>query len=234
MSKLEWERSGEVIRLKSRTHVCTDPFDVILGYARGRRVLNVGAAGGVYGYLPGNRSVWLHERLRTVARELVGLDVDREAVEYAARHGCHIELGDCETWRSDTPFDVIVLSDVLEHLDGPVHALKNLVRSLGERGKIIVTTPNASAGNVVLRGIFRRSPNVYHDHVSCYLPEHLEVAARRAGLLATELYFFDHVDRRSRSLWVKSMVFRGWSMIAPRMASSILMVLEHEHEHQRA
>ncbi len=75
---------NEVVQLSVPPRVLADPFPHILDYARGKRVLNVGASGGVEHYLPMQRESWLHHRLGKVAAELVGIDIDADSVAFAA------------------------------------------------------------------------------------------------------------------------------------------------------
>jgi len=64
---------NEVVKLSVPPRVLADPFSYILDHARGKRVLNVGASGGVEHYLPMQRESWLHQRIDKVADELVGI-----------------------------------------------------------------------------------------------------------------------------------------------------------------
>ena len=77
----------DTVHLDRRSRLVADISRYILTRAEGRTVLNVGAAGGIATYLPDGRDLWLHAKLAAVARELVGIDIDTEAIAYAARHG---------------------------------------------------------------------------------------------------------------------------------------------------
>ena len=113
-------RKGDLVALDTEPTRLKDPFDLILSFAEGKRVLNVGAAGGVHSYLPDKAPAWLHERLRLVAHDLIGIDIDTTSVEYARKYGYDIRLLDCENVQFDHDFDLIVMSDVIEHVNAPV------------------------------------------------------------------------------------------------------------------
>lgn len=109
-------------------------------------------------YMPQDRTLRIldlacgHGTLVFCLRELgytnvEGVDVSREQVELAHRRGIHeVSLGSMTDHLRDrkNAWDVIVLMDVLEHLDKPaVMELLELVhRSLTERGRLILHVPN--------------------------------------------------------------------------------------------
>jgi SAM-dependent methyltransferase len=57
----------------------------------------------------------------------------------------------------DNCFDCITLQEVLEHLDRPVDALREIHRALKPGGVLIVTTPNAAAVSTLAYGAFREA-----------------------------------------------------------------------------
>jgi SAM-dependent methyltransferase len=79
--------------------------------------------------------------------ELTGVDTDQASIEHARRLAvtnsnarflcCNVEeLGNSEI------FDVVILSEVLEHVDDPSSLLQAGLRRLRDEGVIIVTVPN--------------------------------------------------------------------------------------------
>ena len=135
-------REGDLVRLDVGLQKMRDPFEFIEQRATGKRILNVGAGGGVQLYLPSNKDVWLHERLRRCADELIGVDIDEDSIEYAAAQGYTILNENCETMALNKQFDLIVMSDVIEHVNAPVTAIDNLLAHLADDGLLIITTPN--------------------------------------------------------------------------------------------
>lgn len=92
---------------------------------RGQHVLSVGAGGGV------------NERLLRAADRadfrVTQLDVDEE-------RGPDV-VADLCTWANPETYDLIIMSEVLEHLHSPKDALENVHESLKDRGKLVLTTP---------------------------------------------------------------------------------------------
>lgn len=218
-------RHNNLVELEVRPAVLRDPFELICGMAEGKNVLNVGAAGGIESYLPHQPEIWLHERLREVSKELKGTDIDTDRIAYARRHGYEIEYEDCETMALSQRFDLIVFSDVIEHVNAPVIAIRNLAQHLADGGRLVVTTPNATAANVVFKTSLRIRPHVFYDHMTTYYPEHFQAICDRLNLKLEAVYLFDHLDRRSTTLTIKSAVMKTLTTIAPRLAGSQLCII---------
>jgi len=220
-------RVNDLVRLEVKPRRINDPFRYIEGLASNNDVLNVGAAGGIKGYLPDNQSAWLHHRLGAVAASLTGVDIDQEGIDYAYKHGVEILNANCEDMNLGRQFDLIVLSDVIEHLNAPVNAIKNLMRHLTPQGVLCVTTPNATSGLAFGQVLTGRSLNVYWDHVMAYCPEHIQAICDRCGFRLSDILFFDHIDRRTNINTIKSYLNTTLSAIYPRLASSFLAVIRH-------
>ena len=206
-----------------------DPFAFIEHCAKGKSVLNVGPAGGIDGYLPNNKDAWLHERIRCHASELVGVDIDAKAIEYAASYNYEILNENCEKMALGKEFDLIVMSDVIEHVNAPVTAINNLLSHLTEDGKLIITTPNATAGNILIRSLLHCEINVLADHVTTYYPEHFKAICDRLHCTLDAVYMFDHKDKRTWSFRCKSALFQILTLISPRLASSMLVVIQKKN-----
>lgn len=220
-------RVNDLVKLGVKPKRITDPFEYLEDLVRGKLVLNVGAAGGVEDYLPDNRLAWLHHRLDVAAAKLVGVDIDSEGIEYARGHGVEILNANCENMELGTKFDFVILSDVIEHMNAPVYAVQNLMRHLLPDGTLCITTPNAIAALGLGKILTGRSLNIYWDHVATYCPEHIQALCDRLGYRLDEVFFFDHVDRRTRINLVKSYVSAGIAAIYPRLASSFLAFVKH-------
>lgn len=217
-----------LVQLSCPLQPIADPFALIEALAKDKSVLNVGATGGVTGYLPHHRDIWLHDRLQRVARQLVGVDIDETAIRYAAAHGVNIGNENCESMQLGQTFDLIVMSDVIEHVNAPVTAIGNLLRHLSPGGVLVVTTPNATAGNIIVRSLFRKPFNVLADHVTLYYPEHFQAICDRVGGRIQSIRMFDHMDSRTPLNRIKSWCFRLMTLLSPRLSSSMMVVIGNE------
>lgn len=220
-------RANDLVRLEVVPRRLSDPFGYLESLVAGKAVLNVGAAGGIKGYLPGNRFAWLHHRLQVASASVIGVDIDKEAIEYARKYGVEILEANCENMDLNSQFDVIVLSDVIEHLNAPVNAIENLMRHLRPTGALCITTPNATSGLTFGQIVTGRPLNVYRDHMAIYSPEHIQALCDRCGFRLTEVLFFDHIDRRTLANTFKSYAITTVSRILPRLSSSFMAVVRH-------
>jgi methionine biosynthesis protein MetW len=98
----------------------------------GQRVLDVGCRSGALTstYLQGN--------------EIVGIDVDREALAQAAERGIETHWADVERPLpfEDERFDVVVLGEVLEHVRDPSALVAESWRVLRALGTLVGSVPN--------------------------------------------------------------------------------------------
>jgi SAM-dependent methyltransferase len=197
----------------------------LLRRAAGKSVLNVGAAGPVFDYLPNNRHLFFHDRLGSAAREVLGVDIDRSAIAYAAQHGVKIDYADCQAMSLGRQFDQILLLDVIEHVERPGDALDSLVSHLTPDGELIVATPNPSMATLFLKAIFRRPFGIYWDHVTSFFPENLEVLCQRHGYRLTEVYFFTQINRWTNASYVKSIFWMLLGALVPRWNNAFIAVI---------
>jgi SAM-dependent methyltransferase len=193
--------------------------------------LNVGAAGPVFHYLPDNRHLFFHDRLTGVARDVVGVDIDRPAIEYAASHGVAIQYADCQTMNLGRTFDQALLLDVLEHLEHPGDALDRLISHLNPGGELIIAVPNPSTFALFIKALFRLPFGVYWDHVTSFFPENIEVLCKRRGYELSEVYFFTQFNRWSKAAYVKSIFWMLVGRAVPRWNNAFLAVIRKPAAH---
>ena len=115
----------------------------------GRRVLDVGCRAGALteAYLPGN--------------DVVGIDVDREALAEAAKLGVRTVWADAQRRLpfGDESFDVVVAGEVLEHLPNPQLLVRESLRVLRPGGTLVGSIPNAFRLKNRLLFLLGRSPS---------------------------------------------------------------------------
>lgn len=107
-----------------------------------------------------------------------------------------------QTWPSELlsrRFDVIILGEVLEHLDSPGPALRSLRGLLAPGGTILITVPNTFNLSVFAR-MARGHENVHPEHVAYYSPTTLCRLAEMSGLRVTEIGFYRTRPLRLRQL----------------------------------
>jgi 2-polyprenyl-3-methyl-5-hydroxy-6-metoxy-1,4-benzoquinol methylase len=85
---------------------------------------------------------------------LTGIELSHSAAEYARqRFGLNVVEGSLEKGQFEPEcFDIITLWDVLEHLDNPLEALRQVYRLLKPGGWILIKTPDPSGWDAKLFG----------------------------------------------------------------------------------
>ena len=219
---------GQQVTLKCSVESSTDFRAEVVKLCRGKDVLNVGALGDVFNFLPENRNLWLHHQIYEVARSLDGLDVDSEGIAYAQKYGYEILDHDCTTVQLNKKYDIVLMYEVIEHLDAPVVAIKNLALHLKEGGELILTTPNPNGLGYSLRSLMDRKLHVYYDHVALFMPENIQALCNRSNLSLKNLTFFSAIDPRGGSVGLKSRINRAVGRVNPRLHSNFAAFIKVE------
>jgi SAM-dependent methyltransferase len=104
--------------------------DVTRHFARGARMLDVGCG-----------SAWLSEHFD----DYTGLDGSPEAVAAAERRGRRVLLATVDEPLPfpDASFDGVILKDLLEHVEDPVHVVREARRVLRPGGRAFASSPDA-------------------------------------------------------------------------------------------
>jgi 2-polyprenyl-6-hydroxyphenyl methylase/3-demethylubiquinone-9 3-methyltransferase len=187
-------------------------LELVAAAARpGARVLDVAAG-------QGNFTLCLAEQgydvtwndLRAELADYVRLKHEKGTVRYAP--GNALEL------RFDEPFDVVLATEIVEHVAHPDEALRKLTALVKPGGQLVVSTPNgAYFRNRLPRFSDFPDPSVFESrqfqpdgdgHIFLLEPEELAGLARRAGLRILESRLFcnplthGHLKLRHLLPWV--------------------------------
>jgi len=127
----------------------------------GRRVLDLGCRTGALtrAYLHGN--------------DVVGIDVDREALVEAAKLGIETHWADLDAPLAFDPesFDVVVAGEVLEHIRDPERLLADIRMVLRPGGALVASVPNAFRLKSRLRYLVGREPEEDTTHLHLFSPK---------------------------------------------------------------
>jgi len=164
----------------------------------GGRVLDVGCRYGALTrvYLEGN--------------EVVGVDVDREALESAAALGIEPVWADAgePLPLDDESFDVVVVGELLEHLPRPADLVGEARRVLRPGGRLVGSVPNAFRLKARVHFLLGRPPESDPTHLHLFSP----AAVRRllADFDQVQLEFVaGRLTRLHPRLFANDICFRG-------------------------
>ena len=136
--------------------------------------------------------------------ERYGIEPSRAAREEAERRNIRIVGSSVESTVMDERFDVIVLMDVIEHVDAPSEVVQKLAGWLAPGGHLIVSTGNAAA----LPWRMMRLEYWYYipQHICFFSRSWFEWAGCQLNLELVARHKFSH----SRSAYGKSFVAERW------------------------
>ncbi len=182
------------------------------GYAKGRRLLDVGCGDG--------------QLLQTAAEagwEAVGIDLSQAAVELCRSRGLDASKTDFFDRSLDARrFDVIVMSELLEHVPAPQRFLSRAESLLEPAGVLYLTTPNF--GSLARRMLGERWSVLHPEHIGYFEPSTLrDMVRRQTGLVALD------VEARN----VVPSTFVAWACGLRGRGASAAKAAAQTHRHAR-
>ncbi len=101
----------------------------------------------------------LHHQVEKVAGETFGIDIDAEAIELYKKKLSKQKLfvGDVERLDKvelNKKFDIVLFTDLLEHLSNPGLALEGIKRFMDTKSEVIISVPHAFGLPNFLRYVF--------------------------------------------------------------------------------
>ena len=180
---------------------------------QGHRILEVGCRAG-------NLTLHYHE-----GNEVVGVDVDRNALkEFEKRlnlKGYWVDVDSENLPFDDEGFDMVVFSEVMEHLRFPQRALKEIGQVMKPGGRLIGSVPNAFRLRNRLKFLFGKPFEVDASHLRSYSHELLRrelssffeqieihpVSGHLLGGGSTGIPVFTWLPFRIRALFALDLVF---------------------------
>jgi 2-polyprenyl-3-methyl-5-hydroxy-6-metoxy-1,4-benzoquinol methylase len=218
-----------------------DRIELLRAIARDKRTIDLGFID--QGRMSAKRAegTWLHAELKEVARELVGIDLDRDGVAQANELGYEALSADCQDRESLTrldlePAEVVIAGELIEHLDRPGAFLDAVKVLVAPNGVLVLTTPNSiSLTNFLAALVGRELLNP--DHVGWQSPRTAETLLRRHGWELRDRFFYrfppvredvaSQVTRRQVAVFTAYQALaRPLFRIRPWLADGLLLVAE--------
>ncbi|MBE3568345.1 MAG: methyltransferase domain-containing protein [Thermogemmatispora sp.] len=176
----------EVVRRKFRPEL-----QVVLSCVpSGSWVVDVGCSHGQFASL-----------LRARGYQVVGVDIDSEALAYASRqYGLQVYQGDLSLLSFDRQFDAVTILSSLEHMVNPFEVVAAAARMLRPGGALIISTPRGD-GLIpsMSRRLFLPALGVWEflsppSHLTYFTQRSLAAMMRRAGF--QHITFYDRARDR--------------------------------------
>ena len=182
---------------------------IVRGLVKGKKVLDLGSES--HGT---DHELW--NLINANAKTLVGLDLLPSA-------DARILRGDAQNFdlrEEHGLFDVIVVGELIEHLENPYEMLQCCKKHLKINGLLVLTTPNAlSPFYAVKYGLLAGLPNPEHTHWYCKYTLKEMLSRCRLRVIRVE-----HYSRHTKK--VANKVFHWLARRWPSLHLHVLMVCE--------
>jgi 2-polyprenyl-3-methyl-5-hydroxy-6-metoxy-1,4-benzoquinol methylase len=136
------------------------------------RILDIGCGDGLF-----------FSRLAEFSPVVEGIEPSAELVT-DDRHGAIFIRPFDSTFQPSAPYGLIVMLDVLEHLDRPAEALSHALSLLSPSGSLVITVP-------AFRSLWT-SWDVMNQHVTRYTKSSFRALARQVGFRVDRCEYFFH------------------------------------------
>lgn len=209
-----------------------------LHFAQGKRVLHIGMGGFVdnaaftHRYVQTDLTQSLHGRLAQVAQSLSGLDINARTIEamQAQVPGTYY-VGDITDrdlcGRIPERFDVVLLLDVIEHLDCFRAAFDNLKTLLAPGGTVVISTSSAYCLDSICKMLFNYE-STHEEHTAYFSYLTLKRLLAMNQFEIQDFLYTLQTQRRYGSMfeWLGFNTMALITKIMPQFAQGILVVAQ--------
>ncbi|MDN5851010.1 MAG: class I SAM-dependent methyltransferase [Nitrococcus sp.] len=220
-------------RQKFRLVRSDSPFDATVwdrirlleAMLRGKRVIHVGCVDHSAKQIrrKWQQGGWLHARIDAVAQRCLGVDIDAVGVDFIRREMGYKDVYCMDLLRDEAQeihsahWDVLLLGEVVEHLDDPVAFLSGLRERYAHCvDQLLITVPNAFRfGN--LRLVWSNAERINTDHRYWFTPYTIAKVLHRAGYTMREFYLVTFIPLSSKKrlkprVWLESLCNRRFPL----------------------
>ncbi len=174
----------------------------VLKMCKGKHVLNVGCIGQDKYY---ESEEWQHKKISNASEHTIGVDIQKEEVAKLQNMGYDVLLAE-DLLLSGKTFDIIIMSDVIEHVDNALAFIEFYTPFLKEDGVMLISTPNAFHFARFLWILIWKNYSVNEEHTLWYCPLTLAELVSRSSLHIKDFYwceeYFDIKTLNIRYRWI--------------------------------
>jgi 2-polyprenyl-3-methyl-5-hydroxy-6-metoxy-1,4-benzoquinol methylase len=179
----------------------------------------------------------LHLSLSKVSNRTFGLDSSEQGLSVLRAHGfgdlIHWDVEKLDQLRMESPVEVIVAGEILEHLSNPGLCLDGISQFMRRaRSTLIISVPNAFSIRHFASLMLRRTELVHSDHTAYYSFTTLSELLQRYDLQVREIYTYTEVSKKSSPLnrFAKHVLNATVHRAFPQVAEGIIAVVENGNE----
>ena len=191
----------------------------ILKYVAGKSVLDLGSVGQDNSKYTGNE--WLHGDISKTAKELVGVDIDKEGVDALKKKGFDVVFSNVEEMNLNRKFEVIVAGDIIEHVSNAGLFLSRVEQHLEDDGVLVLCTPNPITVMQFFSLLFFGSLAVNDEHTCWLTKEVLSEVCSRYNLEITQVdYVYNFHPYRKLKWWPVLFVYGLLTTLRPEFCET--------------
>jgi hypothetical protein len=169
--------AGLKIKIAEKEYKIPDRLSLIEDLAVKKRIIHMGCCD----HIPliekkMKENKWLHSRLCAVTSRCLGVDINKEGIEYIQSNLGFQDVLYADLTKdkvhevSSERWDYMVMGEILEHVDNPTALLQSLYNQYsGSIDRIIITVPNAFAW-LNFRHVFSHKEFINSDHRYWFTP----------------------------------------------------------------
>jgi 2-polyprenyl-3-methyl-5-hydroxy-6-metoxy-1,4-benzoquinol methylase len=132
---------------------------------------------------------WLHRAIFNNSKSCLGLDIDKDGVDFLREKGFNVVHADAQNFDSLGNFDLSTAGDIIEHLSNVGGFLNSINNNLPDNGVLILSTPNPFWWKMgVLVAIKKHAP-VHTQHTCWFCEQTLRQVLHRHGFRLTEVEY---------------------------------------------
>lgn len=210
-----------------------DRASLIVDYCKNKNVLHLGCVeSGATSESFRNNSL-LHLKIMGVAKKVIGMDIDQEGLNYLGSHGIpDIIYGDAQNldnFSFDTPIDIIVAGEILEHLPNPGLFLNGIHRFISKNNHdivLLITVPNAFSIIHFMSLFLNKKELIMPDHNFYFSYSTLKTLLERNEFQLTDFYTYSNLEKNRNPLKriIKGIFNKTIFRFSPQIAQGLIAV----------
>lgn len=169
---------------------------------------------------------WPHAIMRTIAREVFGLDLEIDRKAFPDTTHYHEESAEDFLFSSQT-FDVLFAGDIIEHVTNPGLFLSSCERHMNAESRLIITTPNCFNLFNLTEKITKDEPTVNSDHTTYFNHKTLRTLLGKCGFEIQEISYVYSLEYSHSESWKKRILNSLYAILArftPKYLETLVII----------